>query len=78
MVDSIGKPDARLVDLRFNFIGSFDECDKVKVTHNTNLGDQTGEETLGNAIKGTYFVTYIRMPLDIVPASSQYFVSSIV
>ena len=73
VVDSTGKPDARLADLRFNFIGAFDECDnvKVKVVENTNSTEQRGDYD----VKGTYFATYIRLSMDLVPESSVYFVS---
>ena len=73
MVDSTGKPGARLVDLRYNFLGAFDECDnvRVKVTQTNGSADQTGDYD----IKGTYFTTYIKLSMDLVPESSVYFVS---
>ena len=73
MVDSSGKPGARLADLRYNFVGAFDECDKVraKVTQTNSSTDQTVDYT----IRGTYFITYILLSMDLVPASSVYFVS---
>ena len=79
-MDSTGKPDARLADLRFNMVGSFDQCVKVNVniqkSDPNSATNTTGDVSYDHAVKGTYFVTYIVMPPDIVPASSQYLVSS--
>ena len=73
-----------MADLRFFMVGSFDECVKVNTnirqSHpvpTTNISGPVTMVTYDHTVKGTYFVTKIEMPPDIVPESSRYLVSKL-
>ena len=78
VIDSFGKPLTGLFDLKFKWLGSFDEC----VTAHSHMdfleikGFSTENVTGGRGgVVGQYCTTTLPVPFSMVPESSSYLVS---